>query len=161
MYRLPDAHRSRFQRPFGTLYSGIPEVLPLLRGRVVYAVGDVVTHNLTRRGVVPDVAVIDGHTMRAPCSRTPDLKSRRLRAHNPPGAISDDLIQKVREAILHPPAVVVVEGEEDLAVIPMVLQAPIGAIVLYGQPGEGVVVREVSEEAKAEAEALLALFERE
>ncbi len=161
MYRLPDAHRSRFQRPFGALYPGIQAVLPLLEGRIVYAVGDVVTHNLTRQGIVPDVAVIDGHTMRAPCSRTPDLKSRRLRAHNPPGVISDDLIQKVWEAILHPPAVVVVDGEEDLAVIPMVLQAPIGAVVLYGQPGEGVVVREVTEEAKAEAEALLALFEKE
>ena len=161
MYRLPDAQRSKFQKPFGILYPSIQDILPLLKGRIVYAVGDVVTHSLTRRGILPDVAIIDGHTMRAPCSRTPDLKSRRLRAHNPPGMISDDLIQKICEAIAYPPAVVVVEGEEDLAVIPMVLQAPIGAIILYGQPGEGVVLREVSEEAKAEAERLLDLFERE
>jgi len=45
-----------------------------------------------------------------------------------------------------------VDGEEDLAVIPCVLMAPEGSLILYGQPGEGVVLVEtdkVKETAKA------------
>ncbi|HZD43575.1 MAG TPA: GTP-dependent dephospho-CoA kinase family protein [Methanomicrobiales archaeon] len=160
MYRLPDGHRIQFQKPFGTLYPDIEAIIPLLKERRVYTVGDVVTLNVLRHGIRPDVAIIDGHTMRAPCNRSPDLESRRIRARNPPGTISDDLIQKIWEALLHPPALIVVDGEEDLAVIPLVLQAPLGTIVLYGQPGEGVVLREVDEGAKSEAESLLSLFEQ-
>ncbi len=36
-----------------------------------------------------------------------------------------------------------VDGEEDLAVLPCVLTAPPESVVLYGQPGEGVVLCEV------------------
>jgi len=38
---------------------------------------------------------------------------------------------------------IVVDGEEDLAVLPCVITAPPGTVVLYGQPGEGVVLCEV------------------
>jgi hypothetical protein len=54
--------------------------------------------------------------------------------------------------------VILVEGEEDLAVIPLILAAPEGAMVLYGQPGEGVVVCEVTDAAKEKAETLLSCF---
>lgn len=55
--------------------------------------------------------------------------------------------------------VVRVQGEEDLAGLPAILLAPLGSIVLYGQPvlaessvgrGEGVVVVEVTEKKKKE-----------
>jgi uncharacterized protein (UPF0218 family) len=57
--------------------------------------------------------------------------------------------------------VIFVDGEEDLAVIPLVLAAPSGAAVLYGQPGEGVVLRIVDASAKREAETILKAFVRE
>jgi GTP-dependent dephospho-CoA kinase len=161
MLRLPDEHRVLFKKPFGTLYPDIGDIIPLIRGKVIYSVGDVVTHNLMRRGILPHVAIIDGHTMRAPCTLTPLLKARRTRAYNPPGTLSEELIERIDEAVAHPPSVIFVEGEEDLAVIPMVIAAPEGALVLYGQPGEGVVVKVVDREAKVEAERLLALFIRE
>jgi uncharacterized protein (UPF0218 family) len=161
MRRLPQNLRSDFQKPFGILYPGIDAVLPELQGKVVYTVGDVVTHTLMRRGITPQVAIIDGHSMRTPCSRTPVVEGRQLRAKNPAGTISDDLIEKVQDAVAHPPALLFVEGEEDLAVIPLVLAAPIGSIILYGQPREGVVFRIVDDAAKKKAAALLALFVHE
>jgi len=39
-------------------------------------------------------------------------------------------------------------GEEDLATIPAVVYAPIGSIVIYGQPKEGVVLIKVTPETK-------------
>jgi GTP-dependent dephospho-CoA kinase len=159
--RLPEAERASLQRPFGEVFPGVKALLPRIRGRTVLAVGDVVTHNLLREGITPRVAIIDGHTRRAPCTRIPELPSRRIGARNPPGTISDDLVRAIRDALSRPPAVIFVEGEEDLAVLPLVLAAPEGAVVLYGQPGEGVVLREVDREAKALAAAFVDRFVHE
>ncbi|MDK2915576.1 MAG: GTP-dependent dephospho-CoA kinase [Euryarchaeota archaeon] len=161
MLRLPEAHRSLFKRPFGTLYGSVDELLPRLEGRPVYAVGDVVTHNLLAAGVVLEIAIIDGYTMRTPCTRSPLLQARRLTVKNPPGTITDELEEAIEEAIRHPPAVIFVDGEEDLAVIPLVAAAPDGTAVLYGQPGEGVVLRLVDAAAKQVAASMLDVFVRE
>ncbi len=74
--------------------------------------------------------------------------------------ITSDLIAGLDEAVSDPPALVFVDGEEDLAVIPLVLASPDGSIILYGQPGEGVVLREVDESARREARVLLTYFEK-
>jgi uncharacterized protein (UPF0218 family) len=121
----------------------------------------VVTHSLLAAGVVPDIAIIDGYTMRSPCNRSPLLRGRRVTVKNPPGTITDDLVAAIDEAVRNRPVVIFVEGEEDLAVIPLVFAAPPGVAVLYGQPGEGVVLRIVDEAAKQEAAAMLERFIRE
>ncbi len=53
---------------------------------------------------------------------------------------------------------IVVDGEEDLAVIPCVLFADEGDVVLYGQPDEGIVAVEVSEEKKMEIATLIKIM---
>lgn len=161
MLRLPEVHRDLLKIPFGTLYRDISELLPCIEGRAVYAVGDVVTHNLLGAGVVPDIAIIDGYTMRTPCTCSPLLQARRVTARNPPGTITDELVAAIDDVVRDPPGVIFVDGEEDLAVIPLVIAAPPGSAVLYGQPGEGVVLRIVDASAKRDAEAILDLFVRE
>jgi uncharacterized protein (UPF0218 family) len=52
-----------------------------------------------------------------------------------------------------------VEGEEDLAAILAILMAPEGAKVLYGMPGQGMVVVTVDPESRGKARALLDLME--
>jgi len=79
---------------------------------------------------------------------------------NPAGTLTDELIDALGLALADPPTLIYVEGEEDLAVIPLVMAAEEGGVVLYGQPGEGVVVREVDGKAKEKAKEMLALFER-
>ena len=160
MFILPEEHRKLFQEPFGELYLNIDALLPLITGSIIYAVGDVVTHNLQKRGISPAIAVIDGHTMRLPCTRMPEYHGECIRVINPAGTLTDDLIHALDYAVMHPPATVLVDGEEDLAVIPLVMAAPVGAIVLYGQPHEGVVLRTVNPEAKETARNLLNHFLR-
>jgi uncharacterized protein (UPF0218 family) len=143
------------------LYRDIDEALPLLRSSVVYTVGDIVTYHLLQRGVRPEIAVIDGHTMRVPCNRIPSVYPRRLTVPNAAGTLGDALIEALKDAVSDPPALIFVDGEEDLAVIPLVIASPAGAVILYGQPGEGVVLRVVDERAKREAAELLSLFVEE
>lgn len=161
MLRLPAEHRDCFKRPFGTLYPDIPALLPALEGRPVYAVGDVVTENILKAGITPQIAIIDGYTMRSPVNRSPLLLSRRATAWNPAGTITPELIAAIEEAVADPPRLIIVDGEEDLAVIPLVIAAPPGAVVLYGQPCEGVILRIVDAEAKERAEFLFSLFVEE
>jgi uncharacterized protein (UPF0218 family) len=160
MLTLPEEHRKLFQEPFGELYPNIDEILPIITDRIVYSVGDVVTHNLQKRGITPAIAVIDGCTMRLPCTRMPEFRGECVRVKNPAGTLTDDLIHALDHAVMHPPVTVIVDGEEDLAVIPLVIAAPYGAIVLYGQPHQGVVVRIVNPEAKETARNLLSHFIR-
>ena len=74
----------------------------------------------------------------------PDAGScgRTSSCHKPrPVTLTDDLIRALERAINRNPVMIFVEGEEDLAVIPLVIAAPDGAVILYGQPHEEVVLR--------------------
>jgi len=160
MFVLPEESRQLFKDPFGTLHRDIQSVLLELAGRPVYSVGDVVTHSLQENGITPEIAVVDGQTMRSPCTRMPELSGACIRVKNPPGTITDELITALSYAVDHTPVTILVEGEEDLAVIPLVIAAPLRSVVLYGQPGEGVVLRTIDESAKTTARTLLGQFTR-
>lgn len=51
-----------------------------------------------------------------------------------------------------------VDGEEDLLALPAIVHAPIGGVVYYGQPQQGLVEVMVTEEKKREVLALLKQF---
>jgi uncharacterized protein (UPF0218 family) len=160
MLILPEEHRRLFKEPFGVLYRSIDEVIPLIEGKDIYTVGDVVTHNLQKKGITPTVAIVDGYTMRSPCNRIPVVHGECVQVKNPAGTITDELICALERAVRNPPSTIVVDGEEDLAVIPLVLTAHNGAIILYGQPHKGVVLRIVDNEARKTAHRFLAHFTR-
>jgi GTP-dependent dephospho-CoA kinase len=160
MLVLPEEHRRLFKEPFGELYPSIDDILPLIEGKDVYTVGDVVTHNLQKKGKIPAVAVVDGFTMRSPCNRMPAINGECIQVKNPAGTLTDELICALERAVKNPPCTIVIEGEEDLAVIPLVLTAHDGAIVLYGQPRKGVVFRTVDRAARKTARQFMAHFTR-
>jgi hypothetical protein len=160
MLVLPEEHRRLFKEPFGVLYRSVDEIIPLIEGKDVYTVGDVVTHNLQKKGITPTVAVIDGYTMRSPCNRMPAAHGECIHVKNPAGMITDELIRALEHAVRNPPSTIIVDGEEDLAVIPLVLTAHEGAVVLYGQPKEGIVLRIVDREARKTAHRFLGHFIR-
>jgi uncharacterized protein (UPF0218 family) len=160
MLILPEENRRLFEEPFGELHSSIQEILPRLVNKTVYSVGDVVTCNLHKNGITPAIAIVDGYTMRSPCSRLPAIRGECIRVKNPAGTLTDELERALDHAVRNPPVTILVDGEEDLAVIPLVLAAPPGTIVLYGQPKKGVVLRTVDADAKAIAGRFLSHFIR-
>lgn len=158
MLVLPEEHRWLLQKPFGTLFSDFSMLVPLLADRFVCTVGDVVTHSALSAGFLPDVGVIDGFTMRSPYLLMPELSGHILQVKNPAGVITDELILVLERAKNETPCVVMVEGEEDLAVLPLVGMLPDDAVILYGQPNEGVVMCVVTDEMRARAKELLSYF---
>jgi uncharacterized protein (UPF0218 family) len=149
--RLPEALRSEFKDPLGPVFTDA-EALLSRAGEPLIAVGDVVTYHLKEAGRVPDLAVVDGYTERE--RATEEVRAAVLSGENtvenPAATLSAGLLAAMREGIDDgDPTTIVVEGEEDLATLPAVLAAPDGASVVYGQPGEGMVLVAVDAETRA------------
>ena len=168
LLELPEAERAAFKKPIGPVYTD-PERLLADAGEPILAVGDVVTAHLVAAGRQPDVALVDGRTQRGAIDESVRNKLDEIdgldgfddpdrTVSNPPATLARELLTALREAVdAEAETVVLVDGEEDLAAVPAVLAAPDDAAVVYGQPGEGMVLIEVSEESRKEARAL---FER-
>ncbi len=75
---------------------------------------------------------------------------------NPPTMITSKLVEGIKKALKrNKPSVIQVKGEEDLAVLPSVLLAPLNSVVLYGHFQLGIIAVEVTEAKKSEALNLL------
>ena len=80
-------------------------------------------------------------------------KGNIVTVRNPPGYIRKSLVNAIYRSIKlflekGEKTIIRVHGEEDLAGLPALLLAPLGTVVLYGQPQEGVVLVEVTEKVK-------------
>ncbi|MDE0574343.1 MAG: pantetheine-phosphate adenylyltransferase [Candidatus Poseidoniales archaeon] len=174
---LPTSLDSELKEPMGTLFPG-PEDTPevAIRAAVeaipafspcLIAVGDVTVNALLETGWVPDVGFVDGLTKRTAWDGEIDMTSfvGHLTCENPPGQLTPDLLECTDLALDFAfsedggPVLLEVEGEEDLAPIMIHLLAPLGTVVLYGQPSAGVVLRVTDESTKARCRALLDSFE--
>ena len=160
---LPESARESFKDPLGPVYEDVESLLDGEETGII-AVGDVVTYHLVRAGVTPHVSIVDGRTEREPVSDDvegglPDA-DRDVVVSNPAGTITETLIESLSEALSAEPTTLLrVEGEEDLAALPAVLLAPSGAIVVYGQPGEGMVRVDVTDDRRAHVRELCSVLE--
>jgi hypothetical protein len=159
MRRLPEELRPLLRRPLGRLFQDVDQALQAIgKPKLLASVGDVVTSELIKKGITPDLAVVDHRVMREPIPE--EMKAmlkwptKTVKVRNPPGTLADELIEALK---LPTPLRIEVEGEEDLATLACGMLLPEGAVVLYGQPGEGVVAVEVTAQKRKE---FLRLFEK-
>jgi uncharacterized protein (UPF0218 family) len=157
--QLTEELRGELKEPLGDADTDAGALLADTSGPVV-AVGDMVTYHLLAAGHRPAVALVDGRTERERVDR--EVREaiggfdRRIDVENPAATLTGGLLAALVEAIGDPTSVVVaVDGEEDLAVLPAALAAPDGAAVVYGQPGEGMVLAVVDDELRARCRDLL------
>lgn len=158
--------RSEFKKPFGKIYPSVIDTKEHLKDSlgkngIVISIGDVTTQNMLNAGMVPDIGIVDNKIERRVSENEIRYENITLKAENPAGTITDDLQSSIEEAfssVEKGKVLIVVEGEEDLAVIPCVIMAPSGSVIFYGQPGEGVVLCEV-DKVKKTAEDLIKKLE--
>ncbi|OIO26946.1 hypothetical protein AUJ14_00570 [Candidatus Micrarchaeota archaeon CG1_02_55_22] len=165
MKTLKPAFRAQLRRIYGELLTEAQAVrLALASKEPIVCVGDVSTLNLTRGGVKPIVSVVDFKSERKPLSEGEAeeiraLDARVFHAFNPPGCISGEAAGALSDALAHVkshgPAVVIVEGEEDLLLLPAIVLAPDGTLIFYGQPKQGIVLERVNSESRARAQNFL------
>jgi uncharacterized protein (UPF0218 family) len=148
MLRLPDSLRSALKTPMGDLVTddGLAEAIegadPLI------GVGDVTCLSLLSGGHSPKLILVDYKSERR--VMTPDDPRRAklasygdscISVDNPPATITDGMMAAIDKALGGPGTWrIEVEGEEDLAVLPCMASAGEKAKIVYGMPGEGMVV---------------------
>lgn len=157
---LPESLRAALKDPLGPVETDVTSVLATA-GDPLVTVGDIVTYHVLEADRTPNLALVDQRTERSAVDEEVAAAiegfDRTVEVANPPGTLTDDLLSAIREGLADDATTLVsVDGEEDLAALPVVAAAPQGATVLYGQPGEGMVVVTVDAEATATVRDLLA-----
>lgn len=157
-YLLPDNLREKLSKPFG-------EVIPKIKksGKII-AIGDETVKTFTSKKLYPSLSIVDLKNNRekkyGSVTELGLSSEKIIKAHNPSGCITKELFKAVKNGLTINNSTIMVEGEEDLAVIPAVLFAPLGCAVYYGQPGQGIVEIIVTEQKKVEIKLLLSQFTR-
>jgi hypothetical protein len=164
---IPASLRPLLRKKFGVLYKGsgeenIGKVSRDLGEPIkLISVGDVTTFHLLKSNIIPDILVIDDKTHRQPaCEQmitgTKQSGFKELVVNNPAGSITEELVDAFAEAFDSNRRVrIFVQGEEDLASLPAIMMAPVGSVVLYGQPGEGMMFVRITASKKEEMTELI------
>ncbi len=163
--RLPESLRENLKWPMGPLVHG-PDVLPAVgTASPVVTVGDFCTLDLIARGRTPDLCLVDFKTKRQEDPELRDafarVRAKIVRLKNPAATIASEAWGVLSEAFKSEDRVrVEVQGEEDLLALVCIALAPETAAVLYGMPGQGVVVVRADQAAKSRVLDILKRMER-
>jgi uncharacterized protein (UPF0218 family) len=160
---LTEELRSSLKHPLGKLLPGSgPEIyeevvtaISFRKPPSVIFVGDAVARNAVTKGIRRDVVIIDNKEKRIQTKPLDTSAKRTFRVRNEPGSIGSQAWAAVEEAIESGDAIVIIDGEEDLLTLVAMAVAPLGSFVIYGQPGEGVVIVEIDDSARKRACAML------
>jgi uncharacterized protein (UPF0218 family) len=167
--RLPYDLRPTLKKPLGKLVKGTPkttvkklkQILSIKKPAKIASVGDYVTKNLLKDGLQPDIAIVDNRIMR---EKIPPIVFKRTQKHvkNKAGTISVEALRTLERAImLKKKLAIIVEGEEDLLVLPLMVMMPLGSIIIYGQPKEGMVIIRLTEKKRRWAKCFMEKMEED
>ncbi|MDR2830734.1 MAG: DUF359 domain-containing protein [Methanobrevibacter sp.] len=162
MLVLREELRKILKKPFGQMFPNFEDALQLIKKtEFLISVGDETTINLLKSNLTPNLAIIDNHIQKKRHNIDLDYTKNVFNINNPPGTITDQLWETIDLAIeksFSENQLIVVDGEEDLAVLPCCLMAPEYGIILYGQPNQGLVLVKISN-VKKKAEKYIEMFD--
>ena len=154
---LDESYREELSRPKGAPLTDPTELV----GRSIISVGDRVTKTLLESGVEPRVTIVDLIERRKERCDVLRLLDRYLilTASNPRGKLTREAWTMTSEAIhltrLGVRTTLLIDGEEDLLGFSAVILSPEGWVMVYGQPGVGMIQIEVTRDVKERAIDLL------
>jgi len=167
-YSITPQLRVKLKEPFGLLVKGsfdetmakMKEIVENEKPPKIISVGDTVSKNLHEYAICAQVTIIDNQCMRKKVQPT-NYNSTAVYVKNPQGTITQEAVEAVKEALKsNEHTHIVVEGEEDLLTLIAVAYAPVGSVVVYGQPYEGIVIVKVTPEKRSEAAHFLKAMEK-
>ncbi len=125
----------------------------------IITVGDATTEKMIKFNLTPSLSIVDGLEKRKKRA-IPQGTATKLFCDNPAGEITPQSISTIKDALKSkPPVQIIVNGEEDLLVIPVCIHAPQNAVLMYGQPNEGLVIVKITQEIRNKTQELLNLMD--
>lgn len=158
---LPENLRSALQHPWEKVLNEVPEGII---GAKAIAIGDITVQNFNKKNVSQYLSIVDFLVKRQikfhELSELGLTDENVLKVKNPHGMITPELFQATVEVFkTGDRKTILVEGEEDLAVLPVLLIAPLGFVAFYGQPNQGMIQVNVTEENKEKVYQIVSKFE--
>ena len=154
-YKLNEQLRKDLKVPMGLVTKQVP-----FDGRLI-TVGDVCSADALRLGRTPVLMIYDKREKRMP-AKEEDIAliektgSRAIHVKNRAGEITQEADDAIKLALgTDDNWRILVDGEEDLLVLPCIKHAENGVKVGYGQPDEGVVILTVDDKLKGKIEQML------
>ena len=163
--KLPNSLREELKIPLGIL---LPESQAnkeniqkhLSENSYVITVGDRTTEKMIEFDLIPSLQIVDSQEKRTKREPPKLSNATELTVDNPAAEITPDSVDIIKQAFtMQPPVRITVNGEEDLLVLPVCIHAPENAVVLYGQPNEGLVIVQITPEIRNKTQTLLDLME--
>lgn len=163
--RLPENLRKQLKTPLGTLLPNEQvnrnNIQKYLTDKTfLITVGDATTENILNFDIIPSLQIIDNQEKREK-RKNLHVKGANtvLSCKNPAGEITKESITTIKKGFdSKPPIRITVDGEEDLLVIPACIFAPSNAVVMYGQPDEGLVIVKINTAIRDKAQKILDLM---
>ena len=153
---LPQKDRQVFKEQLGTeLYDG--DLEEYQAQTTLITVGDVVSLTFRKHGIKPFLSIYDGMTERREMTEFAILveDEEKKEVVNPAGMITKELVESIRSSIEGSGGLIKVDGEEDLALMPVILLAPLGTDIIYGWPGKCMMRITTDESIKSKIEQML------
>ena len=125
--------------------------------KIVVTVGDATSELLIKMGLIPFLQIVDGkekrHERDLPIS---DSVVPTMNCKTPAGEITQQSMDTIKKSLdSKPPIRIIVDGEEDLLVMPVCLFAPENCVVMYGQPDEGLVIVEITSQIRQKVQNIV------
>ena len=126
----------------------------------VITVGDRTTEKMIEFGLIPSLQIIDNQEKRVKRKPPQLANATELTVDNPAAEITPQSIDLIKKSFtMQPPVRLIVNGEEDLLVLPVCIHAPENSVVMYGQPNEGLVIVKITPEIRNKTQTLLESME--
>lgn len=163
--RLPENLRKQLKTPLGILLPNEQvnrnNIQKYITDKTfLITVGDATTENILNFDIIPSLQIIDNQEKREK-RKTLHVKGANtvLSCKNPAGEITKESITTIKKGFdSKTPIRITVDGEEDLLVIPACIFAPSNAVVMYGQPDEGLVIVKINTAIRDKAQKILDLM---
>ena len=123
----------------------------------IISVGDVTTSNLHQAGLRPYIEIVDLKTRRGEEHQFESV-SGSFHVLNPAGTLTHDLFLLVKK-LMNRGGRIEVDGEEDLAVIPIIYYSDLNTLVVYGIPDMGMACIAVDADIKSKIKDLVKRIE--
>jgi uncharacterized protein (UPF0218 family) len=159
-YSLGIYLREEFSRPLGAVIRNdrIESYLKSVETKdaSLITVGDRTTEYFVSHGHRPKLQIVDAMEKRAKRPAPMGGFDHQTSVRNPAGGIASEAADIIRAELHREGAArLLVDGEEDLLVLPAVFYAKEGTDIFYGQPNEGLVHLRVTPQLKKLAADML------
>ncbi len=152
---LKDECRGKLKKPLGELIRDDSELVRKLKGKKIITVGDKSTQTVLELMIKPKLAIVDYKIERRVIRYEYKGFLNKRCVENPQGMISEKAVEKIKECLDDMNCLLEIKGEEDLLLLPTIIESKEGTIILYGQPNEGIILVKITKDKREEINNLI------